>query len=179
MWYPTFPIHPKKLIARVRIREYCHMKTVCAVLLLLPHSLHWTQLMIDPLVQSTLPKSKSHKSNNRLSRRSIQGLSSPLFFIFYCFLPHISQIFSKSKSFLQSQWIRLRQSWLYFQVPTVKKLEIQCQLNLLNHHLLLHHRHKPKSHACISQLIASFWHTSILIYSSRYTADVETSHHCS
>ena len=38
---------------------------------------------------------------------------SPIFFIFYCFLPHISGIFSKPKLFLQSQWIRLRQSWLY------------------------------------------------------------------
>ena len=35
-------------------------------------------------------------------------------FTFYCFLPHISQIFSKSKLFLQSQEIRLRQGWLYF-----------------------------------------------------------------
>ena len=34
-------------------------------------------------------------------------------FIFYCFLPHISRIFSKSKLFLQSQEIRLRQGWLY------------------------------------------------------------------
>ena len=36
-----------------------------------------------------------------------------LSFIFYCFLPHISRFFSKSKLFLQSQEIRLRQSWLY------------------------------------------------------------------
>ena len=47
-------------------------------------------------VQSTLPNSKA--------------FSSPLFFIFYCFLTHMSPIFSKSKVFHQSQWIRLRQS---------------------------------------------------------------------
>ena len=34
-------------------------------------------------------------------------------FIFYCFLPHISRIFYKSKLVLQSQEIRLRQGWLY------------------------------------------------------------------
>ena len=38
--------------------------------------------------------------------------SSPLFFIFYCFWPYISWIFCKSKLFLQSQRIRLRQSYL-------------------------------------------------------------------
>ena len=40
----------------------------------------------------------------------VEGLfkSSSLYFL--CFLPHISRIFSKSKQFLQSQWIRLRQS---------------------------------------------------------------------
>ena len=56
-------------------------------------------------IQSTLPKSKSHKSNNRLSRRSIK-----VFSIFSSFLLHISRNVSKSKLFLQSQQIRLRQS---------------------------------------------------------------------
>ena len=37
----------------------------------------------------------------------------PVFYIFDCFVPHISLIFSRSKLFLQSQWIQLRQSWLY------------------------------------------------------------------
>ena len=46
-------------------------------------------------IQSTLSKSKSRKSNNRRSGRPVY--SSPLFFIFYCFLPLISG-FSLSQS---------------------------------------------------------------------------------
>ena len=61
------------------------------------------------LIQLTLPKADSQKSNNRLSRRFFQV---PFSLIFNCFLPHISQIFCKLKLFLQYQWIRLRQSWL-------------------------------------------------------------------
>ena len=53
------------------------------------------------IVQLTLPKLKSRKSK-------VYFKSS--FLYFYRFRPHISQIFSKSKLFLQSQWIRLRQS---------------------------------------------------------------------
>ena len=63
------------------------------------------------ILLSTLPKSKSHLS--QISPNS-KVYTRHLSFIFYCFLPHISQIFSKSKLFLQSQEIRLRQSWLYF-----------------------------------------------------------------
>ena len=40
---------------------------------------------------------------DRLSRMVFSSASS--LFHFLCFLPHISQIFSKSKQFLQSQWI--------------------------------------------------------------------------
>ena len=54
-------------------------------------------------------------SQSRISRISPMSkvYTRHLSFIFYCFLPHISRIFSKSKLFLQSQEIRLRQSWLY------------------------------------------------------------------
>ena len=58
-------------------------------------------------------------SRSRISRISPTCKSKVytrhLSFIFYCFLPHISRIFSKSKLFLQSQEIRLRQSWLYIE----------------------------------------------------------------
>ena len=63
-------------------------------------------------LQSTLPIKVKVAYVEQLCKSKVY--SSPLFFIFYCFLPHISGIFCKSKSFLQSQWIRLRQSWLYF-----------------------------------------------------------------
>ena len=52
-------------------------------------------------IQSTLPKLNSHKSNNRLSRRSIQVLFSLYSIVFN---PHKSNPFSKSK--------------LFFSVPT-------------------------------------------------------------
>ena len=52
----------------------------------------------------TVPKSNQlSQSNNCLSRRPID--TSPLFFIFYCFLLHISLLFSEPKHFLHSQWI--------------------------------------------------------------------------
>ena len=79
--------------------------------------------------QSTLSKSKSQKSNNCLSRRSIQILLS-LFSI--GFRPHISGIFSKSKLFLQSQGIRLRQSWLY-QFLYIIVVNISTLYHLFNH----------------------------------------------
>ena len=70
----------------------------------------------NTIIQSTLPKSFLHKSNNCLSRRSIQVLFSLYSIVFN---PLISQIFSKSKLFLQSQQIRLRQSWLYFSLGKI------------------------------------------------------------
>ena len=53
-------------------------------------------------------------SRSRISRISPKSkvYTRHLSFIFYCFLPHRSKIFSRSKLFLQSQEIRLRQSWL-------------------------------------------------------------------
>ena len=59
---------------------------------------------------SQLCISRTHIS--RISPKS-KVYTRHLSFIFYCFLPHISWIFSKSKLFLQSQDIWLRQSWLY------------------------------------------------------------------
>ena len=51
-----------------------------------------------------------HLCPSRIITYKVEGLfkSSSLYFL--CVLPHISRIFSKSKQFLQSQWIRLRQS---------------------------------------------------------------------
>ena len=46
-------------------------------------------------------------------------MSFQIFSIFYCFKSHISRLFSKSKLFLQSQWIRLGQSWLYYETLTL------------------------------------------------------------
>ena len=43
----------------------------------------------------------------------VEGQFKSSFLYFLLFWPQISRIFSKSKLFLQSQWIRLRQSWLY------------------------------------------------------------------
>ena len=59
-------------------------------------------------IQSTLPNSNSHKSNNRLSWSSLQVLLS-LFSVF-----DASQIFCTSKLLLKSKWIQLRQSLLYY-----------------------------------------------------------------
>ena len=74
---------------------------------ILPESiLKW----LASLLQLTLPKSNLHTLNNH---PSLKSHTSPLFFIFYYFLLHIGLIFSKSTLFLQSQWIQLRQSWLY------------------------------------------------------------------
>ena len=60
-------------------------------------------------VNSAFRSRFSQKTNNRLSQTSIQVLFA---FIFYSFWPHMSQIFSKSKLFLRSQWIWLKQSSL-------------------------------------------------------------------
>ena len=70
------------------------------------------------LIQSTLPKSNSHISP---IIAKVEGLfkSSSLYILLFL-TPHKSN-FSKSKLFLQSQQIRLRQGWLYnkviFMVP--------------------------------------------------------------
>ena len=56
----------------------------------------------------------AYKMNNRLSLKSF---ISPFSLLSTCFLPHISPIFSKYIFFLQSQWIWLRQSWLYVFLP--------------------------------------------------------------
>ena len=95
-------------------------------------------------LESTLNKSNSHKSNNRLSRRPFQVLFS-LSFMFYCFLPHMSWIFSKSKVFLQSQWTRLRQSGLYLQSWSVlrtyhRETVFSCTLAILRSISLLHRK---------------------------------------
>ena len=77
-------------------------------------------------LQSTLPKSNSHKSNNRLSRRSFQVLFSLYSIVF-------NPSFSKSKLFLQSQQIRLRQGWLYYSVvySDVRHYKHICHSNLV------------------------------------------------
>ena len=62
----------------------------------------------------TLPKWNSHKSNNRLRRRSIQ-----VFSLFSTAFYPTKLNFLKSKLFLQSQQIRLRQSWLYLHTSRV------------------------------------------------------------
>ena len=85
--------------------------------------IHVCQTVGRLVIQLTLPKSNSHKSNNRRSRRSVQVL-----FSFISVLPHVSQIFFKSKLFLQSQWIQLRQSWLYKWMSlnvTLKVIDVQ------------------------------------------------------
>ena len=64
------------------------------------------KVLIDRTLQLTVPK-----SNLPLE------VKSPLSFICTVFDPH--QIFSKLKLFLQSQWFRPRQSWLYWVVLLV------------------------------------------------------------
>ena len=48
-------------------------------------------------------------------------ITSIEFISWCCFRPHISQIFSKLKRFLQPQWIWFRQSWLYLIEALSKK----------------------------------------------------------
>ena len=62
---------------------------------------HWTVLM--PFFLSTDEMLFWLSPNWR--KKSF--VSSPLFFVSFSFWPHLRQIFSKSKLFLQSQWIEL------------------------------------------------------------------------
>ena len=92
---------------------------VCIVLPGTPRSARSTHLkfwhLLQPIANLSYIYSQLCLSRSRISRISPKSkvYTRHLSFIFYCFLPHISRIFSKSKLFLQSQEIWLRQSWLY------------------------------------------------------------------
>ena len=63
-----------------------------------PVCVHMCRSVFDGQIQSTLPLLNLHKSNNQLSRRSIQVLFSIFYIVFNP---------QKSKLCIQSQWIRL------------------------------------------------------------------------
>ena len=103
-WQASRPVGTSMARLRCPQAPLCRMGTASFKRALECHE-SWIMSILSNKVQSTLPKSKSHKSNNRLSRSPILVL----FFIFYCFWPHIlkSNFLFKSKLFLQSQWIQL------------------------------------------------------------------------
>ena len=99
---------------------HCNHRCVCRSIVLakqgLPSSvLQAVHEMSLVLLSRVLNYSQPCLSRSRISRilPKSKVYTRHHSFIFYCFLPHISRIFSKSKLFLQSQEIRLRQGWLY------------------------------------------------------------------